>query len=228
MRRHLAWIVVVAVSAAGCVAVPGAGRQASYDDLRREDGWVLLDSVRLVEQESMEDCGAASLAMVLEHWGMDVAPGTLAQECAAPGQEGLRAAALRDAAKRRGFSAYLFAGRVADLEHELRRGRPIVVGVVKSAGPVSVAHFEVVVGFHPEAERVAALDPARGLVCNTLPEFAAEWAATGGVTLVVFRTAPATASPAAAVPDLEVERAVTRNDAGSGPRGGESLRARGE
>jgi ABC-type bacteriocin/lantibiotic exporter with double-glycine peptidase domain len=199
MLRHLA-LIVVAVAAAGCVAVSGSGRQATYEELQGQEGWVLLDAVPLVKQNSAQDCGAASLSMVFEHWGVDVPAETLAQECAVAGQEGLRAVALRDAARRRGFSAYLFAGRVADLEHELRRGRPVVVGVVKSAGPVSVAHFEVVVGLHPRAERVALLDPARGLVWNTVPEFAEEWAATKGVTLVVFRTEPRAAASAAAVP----------------------------
>jgi ABC-type bacteriocin/lantibiotic exporter with double-glycine peptidase domain len=223
MLRHLARIVVVAVLAAGCVAFPGPGRQATYEELRQQEGWVLLDAVPVVKQDSLQDCGAASLSMVFEHWGVDVSADTLMQECAVEGEEGLRAVALRDAARRRGFSAYLFAGRVADLEHELRRGRPVVVGVIKSAGPLSVAHFEVVVGLHPREERVAALDPARGLVCNSLPEFAAEWAATDGVTLVVFRPEPKAVSPAAVL-DQEVEHAVSRNDAGRGPRGGSPVR----
>jgi len=192
-------IVVAAAASAGCVAVnPGSAKTVDYEELRREPGWVLLDDVRFVPQETESDCGAAALSTVLARWNVDAPVATLAKECATPGAEGLRAADLRDAAKRRGLSAYLIEGCVADLEHELSRGRPVVVGLVKTAGPASVAHFEVIVGLHG-ADRVAALDPARGLVCDALPAFAAEWAATKGATLVIFRpeakTAPVAAGP---------------------------------
>ena len=49
-------------------------------------------------------------------------------------------------------------------------------------------------GFHPQAQHVAALDPAVGLVRDALPAFADEWSATNGVTLVVFRPAAAAVS----------------------------------
>jgi ABC-type bacteriocin/lantibiotic exporter with double-glycine peptidase domain len=189
--ERLASIVVVGAAlfgATGCVAYSrGTARETTYDDLRREDGWLLVDVAPIVRQESDDDCGAASLSTVLAVWGVDASAETLRKECAVADESGLRATSLRDAARRRGLSAFLLAGRVADLDHELRRGRPVLVGVVKSAGTVSVTHFEVVVGLHPGAARVAALDPARGLVCDALADFAGEWAATKGVTLVVFR-----------------------------------------
>jgi predicted double-glycine peptidase len=190
---RLAAIVVVAAAsagAAGCVAYPaGTARATTFDDLRREDGWVLVDGAPATLQQSDDDCGAASLATVLACWGVDAPAEALRRECAVPGEAGLRASALRDAARRRGLSAFLFAGTVADLDHELRRGRPVLVGVVKSAGPASVTHFEVVVGLHSGRDRVAALDPARGLVCDSLADFAGEWAAADGTALVVFRPA---------------------------------------
>ncbi len=181
--------LIVVVAAAGCVMRPGTAESVGYDTLRHDDGWLLLDDVRFVPQESEQDCGAAALSMVLARWGLDVPVATLQEECAVPGTEGLRAGALRDAARRRGLSAYLIAGGVADIEHELRRGRPVVVGLIKTLGPASASHFEVVVGLR-KSEQVAALDPARGLVRDALPAFAAEWAATHGATLVVFRPQP--------------------------------------
>ena len=183
-----------AIAAAGCVTMhPGSAEATTWEELRAEPGWLLLDAVPFVPQEKQTDCGAACLSMALAHWGVDAPRAAIESECAVDGQEGLRAAALRDAAKRRGMSAFVFRGRVKDLEHELARGRPVVVGLLKSIGPVTLSHFEVVVGLHPGAGRVAALDPARGLVRDSLPAFAGEWAAAGDVTLVVFRPADATA-----------------------------------
>ena len=178
---------IVLLVSAGCVSVdPGSAEAVAFDELRPADGWVLVGDLPAVLQESEDDCGAAALSIVLARWGLDVPPATLRRECAVPGVAGLRAADLRDAARRRGLSAFLVAGDVSDLDHELRRGRPVVVALVKTFASLRVAHFEVVVGLR-EPSQIAALDPARGLVCDALPAFTAEWAATDGAMLVVFR-----------------------------------------
>lgn len=183
-------VLIAALAVPGCLTVnPGSAEAARYGELRRTDGWVLVDDVPFVAQETEDDCGAAALAMVLARWGIDVSPATLRAECAVAGAAGLRAADLRDAARRRGLSAYLIAGTVGDLDHELRRGRPVVVGLVKTFATVQMTHFEVVVGLR-QPDEVAALDPSRGLVRDSLPAFTAEWAATQGATLVVFRPEP--------------------------------------
>jgi ABC-type bacteriocin/lantibiotic exporter with double-glycine peptidase domain len=196
MLPRLCLPLIVLAAAGACVAHPGSAVPADAAELRRQPGWVLLEGVEHVPQETEEDCGAAALSTVLARWGVDAPVATLREECAVAGEAGLRAAALRDAARRRGLSAYLFAGKVDDLEHELRRGRPVIVGLVKSLGTVAASHFEVVVGLAGR-EQVAALDPARGLVRDALPAFVAEWSATKGVTLVVFPPAQKGPSTAA-------------------------------
>ena len=174
----------------GCVVVhAGTARDATWEEICAEAGWALVEGVPFVAQESETDCGAAALAMVLARWGEEVPVAVLERECAAPGVEGIRAGALRDAARRRGLRAFVVPGRVEDLRQEIARGRPVVVGLVKSLGPLTSTHFEVVVGLHDGSGRVAALDPARGLVTDALPAFRAEWEAAGGATLVVFRSA---------------------------------------
>ncbi len=183
-------------AAPGCAVYPGTARPADYEDLRREEGWILLEGVPEVRQANRNDCGAAALAMVLGRWGLPAELGALETECSVPGTEGLLAAALRDAARRRGLSAFLFAGTVADLDHELRRGRPVVVGLAKDDGDAVTAHFEVVIGLHPGRGRIAALDPGIGLTCDSIAGFEGEWTQTKCVTLVVFKP-EAEAAPAA-------------------------------
>lgn len=190
MIRFPPFLLIAALAAGaapGCVVYPGTAKPTTYEELRREEGWTLLEKVPFAAQRTEQDCGAASVSMVLAHWGVDAPVEGLERECAVAGEDGLRASALRDAVRRRSLSAFLFAGRVADLEKELQRGRPVVVGLVKSLGPLSTSHFEVVVGLNPKGGRIAALDPGRGLVCDAIPAFAEEWAASKGVTLVVFR-----------------------------------------
>jgi ABC-type bacteriocin/lantibiotic exporter with double-glycine peptidase domain len=177
MTRTLTSVLLAALALAGCAVYPGTARPTTFEELRRETGWTLVESVPFVPQESGRDCGAAATSMVLARWGVDVPARDLEAECAVPGQEGLKASALRDAARRRGLSAFVFPGR----------GRPVVVGLLKTVGPLATSHFVVVVGLHPGRGKVAALDPGRGLVWDTLEAFGAEWAATKGVAMVVFR-----------------------------------------
>ena len=179
-------VIVAAISFMGCAVYPGTARPTSLEELRREQGWILLDAVPFVPQVSRQGCGAACLAMVLDHWGVGAPAETLEKECAVDEQGGIQASALRDAARRRGLSAYLFQGTLADLHHELSRGRPVVVGVLKPRGDGFTSHFEVVVGLHPGRQRIAALDPAIGLTCDSLAGFEDEWLPAKGVTLVVF------------------------------------------
>jgi predicted double-glycine peptidase len=121
--------------------------------------------------------------------------------------QGLSIGALRDYARRMGFSAYVFQGSFADLIHEIGQGRPVIVGV---ALPVSsgeaMAHFQVFVGHDLGKRRVLILDPARGLRQNGLESFLAEWEPAGRATLVV-------------IPDATVEEA---RSAGSGLAPGRS------
>ena len=179
---------LAAISLAGCAIYPGTARPVDLEDLRAEEGWILLDAVPFVPQVSKKGCGAACLAMVLGHWGDGTRVESIETECVVAGQDGIRASALRDAARRRGLSAFLFEGSVADLEHELSRGRPVVVGVLKPDGAGFTSHFEVVVGLHPRRMRIAALDPAIGLTSDSLAGFEGEWKPTKGMTLVVFRS----------------------------------------
>jgi ABC-type bacteriocin/lantibiotic exporter with double-glycine peptidase domain len=191
--------VAAALPATGCIALyPGTSRPVTMEELRREEGWTLLESVPDVRQVSEQGCGAACLSMVLGYWGLPVPAEVLEKECAAAGLDGLRAGDLRDAARRRGFSAFLFRGKVEDLRHELERGRPILVGLIKS-GPLGVtSHFEVVIGIDPRRRQVAVRDPALGLLRDSLDGFEGEWSPTGFVTLVVFLRKPEAAARIAA------------------------------
>lgn len=184
--RNILGILVAAASLLGCASFPGTARPADIEDLRREEGWLLLDDVPFVRQATAKGCGAACLAMVLGRFGDGTAVEALEKECTVPGGDGIRAADLRDAARRRGMSAFLIRGTVADLEHELSRGRPVIVGVLKPNGAGFTSHFEVVVGLHRERGRIATQDPALGLLCDSLEGFEGEWRPANGVTLVLF------------------------------------------
>jgi ABC-type bacteriocin/lantibiotic exporter with double-glycine peptidase domain len=175
---------------AGCLAVcgcyVGSARSATPADLKADEGWERIEGVPEVRQAAREDCGAASLAMVLAYWGRAVTRDEIiAAHPPAPGR-GLEAAVLRDLARGQGLQAFLIPGQRSDLERELQRHHPVLVGVVKRYGRRAYQHYEVVVGMSHRTQRILTLDPASGLRVDSREGFAAEWAAAGQVALIVY------------------------------------------
>jgi ABC-type bacteriocin/lantibiotic exporter with double-glycine peptidase domain len=180
--------LAVCLVAGGCSSV---SREVAWSGAAPRDGWTRVENVAEVRQTSRQGCGAAALAMVLGHWGLPVTQAEIWAASPPPPGQGLRADALRDFARGQGLQAFLVEGQVGDLEHEVGRDRPVLVGVVKRQGRRAYPHYEVVVGIDRRRQRVLTLDPARGARERSLERFGAEWAAAGRLTLVVFPRTPA-------------------------------------
>ena len=177
-------VLVGCLSVCGCYV--GSARSATPADLDSSEGWERIEGVPDVRQVAREDCGAASLAMVLSYWGRAVTRDEIsAANPPAPGS-GLPAATLRDLARQQGLQAFLIPGQLGDLDRELQRHHPILVGVVKRYGRRGYAHYEVVVGMSRRTGRILTLDPASGLRVDSREGFVAEWAAAGQVALIVY------------------------------------------
>ncbi len=190
MKRSSAWLVAfVAVSLTGC-AYTGTARSFEPETLETEPGWLAVRGVPLVRQEMREDCGAAALAMVLAYWRTPISIDDVKAACPPIPDKGIRAGDLREYARKKGLQAFLIHGQIADLETEIGRRRPVVVGLVKPYVSGTFTHYEVVVGIHPEQRLVVTLDPARGWQQNSFDGFLAEWEPAGKPTLVLFRAEP--------------------------------------
>lgn len=139
-----------------------------------------------VMQQADNDCGAAALTAVLDFWGRPTTPQAVVEGAGRVGKR-MRASDIEGYARKQGLSSYVFFGTMTDLVYELRRGRPVIVGLGKPyQGDKAVAHYEVVVGYEPTQKRVLLLDPGRGWQLDTLDGFAKEWATSKGVTVVAF------------------------------------------
>jgi len=143
-----------------------------------------------VRQAVREDCGAAALAMVLRYWGITVTPATITAVNPPVPDRGIKAADLREFARHQGLQAFVIQGQQRDLEREVHRHRPVLVGMMKRYILRNYPHYEVVVGINRQKQQVLTLDPAHGLRVNGREGFAAEWAKTGQVALIVFPQSP--------------------------------------
>lgn len=170
--------------ASGCYL--GSARSTTPAELAREGGWEVVKSVPEVRQVAREDCGAAALAMVLRYWGYPVTGDEVAAANPPVRERGITAAALREYARARGLRAFLIRGQQSDLEREVLRQRPVLVGVMKRYIFRYYPHYEVVVGINRRQQRILTLDPARGLRVNGRDGFATEWERADQLTLIVL------------------------------------------
>lgn len=187
--RALPTLVLASLLGAACTvnAYTGAARELRPEAFRTEPGWLVVDGVPLLRQRGQHDCGPAALAMVLGYWHPEL---PAARFTSAPTVERTSARELRSRAYALGLTAFVVEGTLEDIAFELRRKRPMIVGVVKPTATGNVAHFEVVVGLHVASQRIATLDPGAGLRQNSLVDFLREWIPTGRVLLVVLPRAP--------------------------------------
>jgi ABC-type bacteriocin/lantibiotic exporter with double-glycine peptidase domain len=125
-------------------------------------GAALLASIHLAVPfvpQGKDTCAAASLAMVLRYWGLDISHDEVAAAVAEEGQRDVAGSRLEAFARARGFFALAYAGDREQLRESLAKGRPLIVALSARGG----RHHDVVVtGFDDEAGEVLLHDPAEG------------------------------------------------------------------
>ena len=184
--------VVVSLAALVLCACAGGGTARSVKPaaIQAEQGWIAVGDIALVRQTTPTNCGEAALATVLGYWKL---PATMTEiEVACPSSsiddDRLRAGELRDVARARGLEAFLLSAEMSDLESQLRKGRPILVGVVRRHGiKQTIKHYEVVVAINPTTQRIVLLDPSKGWREDSWDGFLSEWTPASKLALVAFR-----------------------------------------
>jgi ABC-type bacteriocin/lantibiotic exporter with double-glycine peptidase domain len=165
---------------AGCSTYLGTAEEWDPRTAGRE--FILISGLSPVRQADSTGCGPAALAMVLRYHGDPIGDDVLPAD-----DQGVAARALRDLARSRGFNAHLIEGSFEDLEEHLRKGRPLIVGLVKPFLSGAKPHYEVVAGIDPVRGTVATVDPARGWTVNSEEGFLEEWGRSGRLMLIVAR-----------------------------------------
>jgi ABC-type bacteriocin/lantibiotic exporter with double-glycine peptidase domain len=204
LRSHGVRVAALAATLVACVRAPSTARPVEPAAISAGGGWIAVDGVAPVRQRSALDCGPAALVMVARHWDV---PLRLDDATVLTGRsnKGTRLGALRDVARGRGLTAYAIRGDRDTLRHELERGRPVVVGLLRRiGGRKRLSHFEVVVGVHPRRGEVATIDPAAGLGVRRWSDLEAEWEPAGYPALVIL--GPRLRAGAAHLTEPSIER----------------------
>ena len=143
-------------------------------------------------KQPQDGCGAASVAMVMQYWhghqghvgqvpDVDNIQHTLFSEQA----HGIYASDLQHYLDKQGFQTHVFRGDQTLLQHHVELGRPLIVALKPTSGPL--LHYVVVAGVDPGQHVVLVNDPAqRKLLKMDSSNFEKEWQATGNWTLLAL------------------------------------------
>ena len=184
-RAWLSFWFVALLAATGCrLSYTGGAKPVNAAQL--DNTWLRASATPVVKQKSQVDCGLAALAMVAGAWGQTWTVDDLRRDVKMSAN-GAKLGALRDAARARGLEAYVIAGKHEDLQRELSKGRPVMLGLqLPFEMDRALHHYEVVVAINPRDGTVVTLDPATGnYLKRTRAVLEKEWKPVGYPTLVV-------------------------------------------
>jgi len=106
----------------------------------------VIEGVPFFPQEEFQ-CGPASLAGVLNYYGLRITPGEIATEVFSRSARGTLDMDMVFYAQRKGMKAEQYAGSFEDLQGSLDSRRPLIVLIDQGFWVYQNSHFMVVVGY---------------------------------------------------------------------------------
>jgi uncharacterized protein YvpB len=156
-------------------------------------------------KQTVEGCGSASIAMLLQYWsahGTQIASeredaDAIQKQLYSRKGHGIYASDLERYLRESGFRVFALRGEWSDLRDHLSKGRPLILSI-EPGGSHAPLHYVVATGMDWQHEAVFVNDPARGkLLRIERAEFEKEWqAAKNYLLLAVPLAAPADGSAA--------------------------------
>jgi hypothetical protein len=109
----------------------------------------LIEKVPFFSQEDYQ-CGPASLAMILNYWGIRVPPGDIAKEIFSDSAGGTLNIDMVLYAQGKGLFAFQFKATIDELRKYIDSGYPVIVLVDYGFSLYRVNHFMVVTGYNEQ------------------------------------------------------------------------------
>jgi ABC-type bacteriocin/lantibiotic exporter with double-glycine peptidase domain len=183
---RLVALLGVTFSVTACVSYSGGARAVDPARITSESGWIVAGPTRETRQQGSYDCGAAALAMIASRWNIPLSLANAVSALPKPTELGVPLGDLRDLARARGLTAFAIAGDRATLVHELRAGRPVIVGLNLPYNGRTFSHYEVIVAVREADAQFVTIDPSTGWRSRSWTDLDAEWKPAGRPTLVVL------------------------------------------
>ena len=178
MQRYLYICCILFAFVSGCSTV------GLVPDEQKEGDTHVIRNVPFHPQEDFQ-CGPASLAAVLNYWGVSVTPERVARDIYSSSAKGTLNIDMLLYAQSRGLAASQYSGRLDDLREKIDSGRPLIVLVDYGFSIIQANHYMVIIGYDD-----------RGVIANSgrdemkfIPaeDFLKSWEKTKFWTLLITR-----------------------------------------
>lgn len=146
----------------------------------------VIPDVPFVKQAANQ-CGPASLAMVMNYWGEAVSQADIAKDVYSPELKGTLSLDIVGAAGQRGFEARMYNGGLLDLREKIAEGFPLIVSYREKRGKTRV-HYMVVFGFDDRRREVYAHSDQRENLALGYGQFLRHWNWADNLTFLVARS----------------------------------------
>ncbi len=122
---------------------------AGVEHLPKNSQTHLIENVPFYPQTAYQ-CGPASLAGVLNFWGVNVTPDEIAQEIYSKSARGTLNIDMVLYAQKKGLDAVQYEGSMDDLRKNIDSRHPIIVLVDYGFFSIQANHFMVVIGYNED------------------------------------------------------------------------------
>jgi predicted double-glycine peptidase len=120
---------------------------ATINEIPEAGNTHIIENITFYPQETYQ-CGPASLAEVLNYWGVNVTPDNIAKEIFSESARGTLNIDMVLYTQRKGLHATQYTGSMEDLKKEINSGYPIIVLVDYGFSVYQVNHFMVIIGYN--------------------------------------------------------------------------------
>jgi predicted double-glycine peptidase len=178
MQRYAIHIILLFVFLHGCASVTDVPDAQRKSDLR------VIDNVPFFPQEEYQ-CGPASLASVLNYWGVSAAPEEIGKVIYSQSAKGTLNIDMVMYAQTRGLEASHYRGAWDDLRKKIDSGFPLIVLVDYGFSVFQANHFMVIIGYNEDS--VVAHSGRHERKSIPRADFLKSWEKTNYWTLFITR-----------------------------------------
>jgi ABC-type bacteriocin/lantibiotic exporter with double-glycine peptidase domain len=143
---------------------------------------IIIEKVPFFAQETYQ-CGPASLAGVLNYWGLSITPAEIAADVFSSSARGTLGIDLALYAQKKGFQSDFYRGNTEDLRKQIDSGHPVIVLVDYGFWVYEKGHFMVIVGYNDDGFIVNTGPSQMKFIAND--DFTGPWQKAGFWTLVI-------------------------------------------
>lgn len=161
------------------VILPACAHNKAF---QASEGARVIEGVPFYPQEAHQ-CGPASLAAVLNYWGVEATPQDIASEIYSSSAKGTLGVDMVLFAQKKGLGAINYEGGLDDMRRRIDSGRPLLVLVDYGFWVYEKAHFMVATGYNDRGVLVNSGSERDKFI--SYEDFLRAWAKTGFWTLLI-------------------------------------------